>query len=65
MKGKRKIAKGILLLTVAVFIVVALASFDRRDLGSFWKANNLCGPVGAVIAVSLRFILGPVFSWFI
>ncbi|UCF06212.1 MAG: DNA translocase FtsK [bacterium] len=63
MKDKHRIAKGILLALLAIFIGVALASFDQRDVGSFWRVRNLCGPLGVYIALALRYLFGPLFSW--
>jgi S-DNA-T family DNA segregation ATPase FtsK/SpoIIIE len=59
-----RITKGILLLLLAAFIGVALASIHDEDWGTFWKVKNLCGPIGAAIAGSLRVLFGPVLSWF-
>jgi S-DNA-T family DNA segregation ATPase FtsK/SpoIIIE len=64
MKSKRRIAKGLLLVVLAVFIGVSLASFDQRDWGVFWNVRNLCGPIGAVLGGVLRMLFGAVFSWF-
>jgi S-DNA-T family DNA segregation ATPase FtsK/SpoIIIE len=64
MAGKRAITKGIVLLLSSVFIGVALASFDPQDWGSFWKVRNLCGPVGAFLAGSLRAVFGLFLSWY-
>lgn len=64
MAGKRAITKGIVSLLSSVFIGVALVSFDPRDWGSFWRVRNLCGPVGAVLSGSLRFVFGSLLSWF-
>ncbi len=63
MAAKRKITTGLLLITAAVFSGVALYSFDPRDWGSFLSARNLCGPLGAVLAGSLRWAAGGVVSW--
>ncbi len=65
MKVKRKIAWATLLVILSVFLAVALISHDQRDWGSFWRVNNLCGPVGAALSGAVRFLLGPVFSWFV
>ena len=62
-KNRRNIARGIVLIIAALFIALALASFEPGDWGSFWKVSNLCGPIGAVLAGAIRFVLGPVFSW--
>jgi len=59
-----RITKGVLLLLLAAFIGVALASIHDEDWGAFWKVRNLCGPIGAVIAGTLHFLFGPVLSWF-
>ncbi len=64
MAGKRAITRGVVFILSSVFIGVALASFDPRDWGSFWRARNLCGPVGAVLSGSLRFVFGSILSWF-
>ena len=56
--------KGVLLVILAAFLGVALASFHEEDWGSFWRVRNLCGPIGATIAGSVRMLFGPVFSWF-
>jgi S-DNA-T family DNA segregation ATPase FtsK/SpoIIIE len=65
MKGKRHIAKAILLIICALFTGVALASYDPGDWGEFMKAANMCGPLGALIAGILRLGFGPFFSWFL
>ena len=65
MKGKKHIARAILLVICALFTGVALASYDPGDWGEFMKANNLCGPLGAMIAGMLRLGFGPIFSWFL
>jgi len=64
MKGTRRITVGILLVTLSVFIGVALASYDQRDWGSFWRVRNLCGPIGSLLAGFLRLVFGTTFSWF-
>ncbi|MBN1165427.1 MAG: DNA translocase FtsK 4TM domain-containing protein, partial [Candidatus Krumholzibacteriota bacterium] len=65
MAGKRKIAIGLLFLISAVFIGVAIGSWDSRDWGSFWKVNNLCGPIGAVMSGILRGFFGSIFVWLV
>ena len=64
-KARKKISIGILLLILALFTAFALASYDREDWGEFWEVENLCGPVGALLAGSLRFLLGPMLSWYL
>jgi S-DNA-T family DNA segregation ATPase FtsK/SpoIIIE len=64
-KAKRKISIGIVLLILALFTAFALASYDSEDWGKFWAVENLCGPIGALLAGSLRFLLGPALSWFL
>lgn len=64
MTGKLRIARGVLCVTSAAFTGIALVSFDQGDWGSFWGVRNLCGPVGAVLAGSLRIAFGSVMSWF-
>lgn len=64
-KTKRNISFGILLAIVTLFTVFALASYEESDWGRFWKVQNLCGPIGALLAASLRFTFGPVLSWFL
>ena len=62
-KVKRRISIGIVLLILSLFTAFALASHDVHDWGKFWDVNNVCGPIGAVIAGSLRYLLGTVLSW--
>ena len=64
-KIKKKISIGIVLLILALFTAFALASHDRHDWGKFWDVSNLCGPIGALLAGSLRYLLGPFLSWFL
>ena len=64
-KARKKISIGILLLILALFTAFALVSYDREDWGEFWEVENLCGPVGALLAGSLRFLLGPMLSWYL
>jgi S-DNA-T family DNA segregation ATPase FtsK/SpoIIIE len=66
-----RITKGVLLVILAVFLGVALASHQKEDVsapwddwGAFWQAKNLCGPIGAGVAGSLHFLFGPALSWF-
>lgn len=59
-----RITKGILVILLAAFLGVALASRSDRDWGEFWRAKNLCGPIGALIAGSLDALFGHIFSWF-
>jgi S-DNA-T family DNA segregation ATPase FtsK/SpoIIIE len=59
-----RITKAVLLLLLAAFLGVALASVHEEDWGSFWRVKNLCGPIGAVIAGSLRYVFGTVLAWF-
>jgi S-DNA-T family DNA segregation ATPase FtsK/SpoIIIE len=66
-----RITKGVLLVIVAVFLGVALASHQKGDVaafwddwGAFWRAQNLCGPIGAGVAGSLHYLFGPALSWF-
>jgi len=56
---------AIVFLILALFTAFALASYDSRDWGKFWDVGNLCGPIGALLAGSLRYIFGPVLSWFL
>ncbi|MBN2185523.1 MAG: DNA translocase FtsK 4TM domain-containing protein [Candidatus Krumholzibacteriota bacterium] len=63
MAVKRKITTGLLLVTAAVFTGVALYSYDFRDWGAFLGAQNLCGPLGAVLAGVLRWAAGGIVSW--
>jgi S-DNA-T family DNA segregation ATPase FtsK/SpoIIIE len=65
-----RITKGVLLVILAVFLGVALASHQKEDVsapwddwGAFWQAKNLCGPIGAGVAGSLHFLFGPALSW--
>jgi len=60
----KQISKAILVFIIAVFILVALASFDDRDIGSFWNVRNLCGPVGAYLAHFLYRGFGAVLAWY-
>ncbi|MCR4314750.1 MAG: DNA translocase FtsK [Planctomycetes bacterium] len=50
-------AGGIAILFLAVFVVLALASFDSADVGASYPANdpaqNLCGKIGAEVAFFL------------
>ena len=62
--AKKNISIGVMLLLLALFTAVALYSFEEEDWGRFWGVANLCGPVGAAFAGSLRYLFGPVFSWF-
>ncbi|MCX5752355.1 MAG: DNA translocase FtsK [Candidatus Krumholzibacteria bacterium] len=66
-----RITKGVLLVILAVFLGVALASHQNEDVaapgdewGAFWQAKNLCGPIGAGVTGSLHYLFGPVLSWF-
>ena len=66
-----RITKGVLLVILAVFLGVALASYQKEDVtapwddwGAFWQAKNLCGPIGAEVAGSLHYFFGPALSWF-
>jgi S-DNA-T family DNA segregation ATPase FtsK/SpoIIIE len=59
-----RITKGVLLVILAAFIGVALASIHDEDWGVFWHTKNLCGPIGAHIAGALHYLFGPVFAWF-
>jgi S-DNA-T family DNA segregation ATPase FtsK/SpoIIIE len=66
-----RITKGILLVIVAVFLGVALASFHKEDVSApwddwsaFWQAKNLCGPIGAVVAGTLHALFGRALAWF-
>jgi S-DNA-T family DNA segregation ATPase FtsK/SpoIIIE len=59
-----RITKGVLLVILAAFLGVALGSYHEEDWGSFWRVQNLCGPIGAAIAGSVRILFGPAFSWF-
>jgi DNA segregation ATPase FtsK/SpoIIIE, S-DNA-T family len=66
-----RITKGVLLVILAVFLGVALASHQKEDVtapwddwGAFWQAKNLCGPIGAAVAGSLHYLFGPGLSWF-
>ncbi|MBU8922524.1 MAG: DNA translocase FtsK 4TM domain-containing protein, partial [Bacteroidales bacterium] len=63
MAKRKKIITGIILMTSAVFIGVALYSWDDADTGLFWEAANMCGPVGALIAGVLRYLFGYIVSW--
>jgi S-DNA-T family DNA segregation ATPase FtsK/SpoIIIE len=60
--GKKKIAAGLILIVIAIFIGAALQSYDRNDSFSM-DVENKCGPVGALIASGLRWIFGSLFSW--
>lgn len=64
-KVKRKISIGVVLLILSVFAAFALASYDREDWGKFWDVGNLCGPIGALLAGSIRYLIGTVLSWFL
>ncbi len=64
-KAKRRISIAIVLVILALFTAFALASYDSRDWGKFWDVGNLCGPIGALLAGSLRYLLGPLLSWFL
>jgi S-DNA-T family DNA segregation ATPase FtsK/SpoIIIE len=64
-KTKRKISMGVVLLILALFTAFALISYRREDWGRFWNVDNLCGPIGALLAGSLRFLLGSALSWFL
>ncbi|MGD1048976.1 MAG: DNA translocase FtsK 4TM domain-containing protein, partial [Candidatus Krumholzibacteriaceae bacterium] len=59
-----RITKAVLLLMLAAFVGVALASIHDEDWGVFWHTKNLCGPIGAHIAGALHYLFGPAFSWF-
>ncbi len=66
-----RITKGVLFVIFAVFLGVALASYQKEDVtapwddwGAFWQAKNLCGPIGAGVAGSLHYLFGPALSWF-
>jgi S-DNA-T family DNA segregation ATPase FtsK/SpoIIIE len=59
-----RIMKGVLLVILAVFLSVALASYHEDDWGAFWRVQNLCGPLGAALGGFIRILFGPVFSWF-
>jgi S-DNA-T family DNA segregation ATPase FtsK/SpoIIIE len=61
---KKNISIGVMLSLFALFTAVALYSFEEGDWGRFWGVANLCGPIGAALAGSLRYIFGPFFSWF-
>ena len=61
---KKNISIGVMLSLFALFTAVALYSFEEGDWGRFWGVANLCGPIGAALAGSLRYLFGPVFSWF-
>ncbi|MBN1885933.1 MAG: DNA translocase FtsK 4TM domain-containing protein [Candidatus Krumholzibacteriota bacterium] len=65
MATRRRIAAGVVLLLCAAFTAVAIASYDPADWGGFWRVSNLCGPIGAYVAGSLRWALGYVFSWIV
>ncbi len=62
--AKKKISIGVMLALLALFTAVALYSYEERDWGRFWGVANLCGPIGAVFAGSLRYLFGSAFSWF-
>ncbi len=47
----------------AVFVGVALYSWDDADTGRFWDAANLCGPIGAFVSGILRHLFGYIVSW--
>ncbi len=66
-----RITKGVLFVIFAVFLGVALASYQKEDVtapwddwGAFWQAKNLCGPIGAGVAGSLHYLFGPGLAWF-
>ncbi|MFO7914896.1 MAG: DNA translocase FtsK 4TM domain-containing protein [Candidatus Krumholzibacteriales bacterium] len=66
MKKIEKIAKGILLIISALFVGLALVSFDIREWGLFWEAEmNLCGPAGVYIGGVVFRGLGSVFGWMV
>ncbi len=62
--AKKNISIGVMLALLALFTAVALHSFEEEDWGRFWGVANLCGPIGAAFAGSLRYLFGPVLSWF-
>jgi DNA segregation ATPase FtsK/SpoIIIE, S-DNA-T family len=77
MQGDMRNTAGVLLVILAVFIGITLASFHEEDLLAFYQVTglhtlwavlhqvrNLGGFVGAAIAGGLRFLSGPAFSWF-
>ena len=64
MKVSKRVLRGILLLIFSLFFAIALASFDDRDIGTFWHVHNLCGPIGSVSAFFLREVFGSVLAWF-
>lgn len=59
-----RITKGVLLVLLAAFIGVALASHNEGDWGGFWRVRNACGPVGAYVGGGLLALFGPVFVWY-
>jgi len=61
----QRLSKGIFFLILSVFIGVALASFDERDVGLFWHVRNLCGPVGSVLATFIVVSFGRYIGWFL
>jgi len=66
MKKIEKISKGILLIISAVFVGLALASFDMDEWGLFWDAKeNLCGPVGVYTGGIVSRGFGSVFGWMV
>jgi S-DNA-T family DNA segregation ATPase FtsK/SpoIIIE len=60
----KNISIGVMLALLALFTAVALYSHEEEDWGRFWGVANLCGPIGAVFAGSLRYLFGPLFAWF-
>ena len=62
--AKKSISIGVMLALLALFTAVALYSYEEKDWGRFWGVANLCGPIGSAFAGSLRYLFGPLFSWF-
>jgi S-DNA-T family DNA segregation ATPase FtsK/SpoIIIE len=64
-KIKKRVTIAIVLIVLGLFTAFALASYDRQDWGKFWDVHNMCGPIGALLAGSLRYLLGSILSWFL
>jgi S-DNA-T family DNA segregation ATPase FtsK/SpoIIIE len=65
LKRRLREAGALLLLPLALFLLVCVASYDARDpgwshAGSSGHVHNLCGTVGAYIADLLRYLFGGV-----
>jgi S-DNA-T family DNA segregation ATPase FtsK/SpoIIIE len=65
LKRRLREAGALVLLPLALFLLVCVASYDARDpgwshAGSAGHVHNLCGTVGAYIADLLRYLFGGV-----